>query len=143
MGKPMSSKSNSKSQTQTQEIPSEVEFLKKYRCTEERKPKERDYTVYNCTAVAVTKDNIREVIEEMLNVATQFNAVVRLFGVIEEDSSHTISLTATRGGYVGFEVRFPQRIAGFQNVLSVRIQEVKTLKALADKLAELAQNLTL
>jgi hypothetical protein len=139
----MSSKPKINPKPETQELPKEIEFLKKFRCTEERKPKERDYTVYNCTAINITKDNIAQVIEEMLNVATQFNAVVRLFGVIEEDSSHTISLTATRGGYVGFEVRFPQRIAGFQNVLSVRVSEVKTLKALADKLAELAQNLTL
>jgi len=128
---------SSKPKSETQEI----EFLRKYRCMEERKPKERDYTVYNCIAVGINKDNIREVVEEALNTAYQLNAVIRLFGLIEEDSSHTVSIVITRQGYVGFEVRFPQRIAGFQNTLSVRISEVKTLKMLADKLAELAQNL--
>jgi hypothetical protein len=139
----MSSKPKPSPKPETQEQIPEIEFLRRYRCTEEKKPKERDYTVYNCTAIAISKDNIRDVMEQMLNVATQFNAVVRLFGVIEEDSAHSISIVATRNGYIGFEVRFPQRIAGFQNVLSVRISEVKTLKSLADKLAELAQNLVI
>jgi hypothetical protein len=138
----MSSKPKPSPKPETQEQIPEIEFLRRYRCTEEKKPKERDYTVYNCTAIAISKDNIRDVMEQMLNVATQFNAVVRLFGVIEEDSAHSISIVVTRNGYIGFEVRFPQRIAGFQNVLSVRTSEVKTLKALADKLAELAIGLT-
>jgi len=137
----MSSKPKSNPKSETQELPKEIEFLRKYRCMEERKPKERDYTVYNCIAVNINKDNIREVVEEALNIAYQLNAVIRLFGLIEEDNSHTVSIVITRQGYVGFEVRFPQRIAGFQNTLSVRISEVKTLKMLADKLAELTQNL--
>jgi hypothetical protein len=143
----MSSKPNSKSQTQTQEIPSEMEFLKKYRCVENRRAKEKgeekDYIVYDCNAVGITKDNIAQIVEQAFDIAVQHNAVIRIFRIAEVDGQHTVSLTVTRRGYIGFEIRFPVRVAGFQNVLSVRIDEVGTLKQLADKLAELAQNLIL
>jgi len=141
----MSSKPKTNPKPETQEIPSEIEFLNKFRCVEERKfkekGKERDYTVYNCTATLITKDNLAQVIEQALNTATQLNAVIRIFRIVESDAVHTVSLTITRGGYVAFEVRFPQRVAGFQNVLSVRINEVGILKQIADKLADLVQNL--
>ena len=131
--------------SKSKEIPSEIEFLQKFRCVEERKfkekGKERDYTVYNCTAVNITKDNLAQVIEEALNTATQLNAVIRIFRIVESDATHAVSLTVTRGGYIAFEVRFPQRIGGFQNVLTLRIDEIGILKQIADKLAELAQNL--
>ena len=125
----MSSKSN------------EIEFLNKFRCTEERK-ESKTYTIYNCDAYGkVNKDNVRDVIEQALVIAQQFNAVVRLFRVVQYDASHSISITVTRGGLLTIDIRFPTRIGGFQNVLTLRIDEINVLKALADKLAELAQNL--
>jgi hypothetical protein len=56
---------------------------------------------------------------------------------------HTASITVTRGGLLTIDVRFPQRIGGFQNVLSIRLEEVNVLKQLADKLAEIVQSLIL
>jgi hypothetical protein len=141
MGKPMSFKPKTNSKSETQEQMPEIEFLQKFRCVEERK-ESKTYTIYNCDAsLKVTKDNIRDVIEQALTVAQQFNAVVRLFRVISYDAMHTASITVTRGGLLTIDVRFPTRIGGFQNVLTLRIDEINVLKALADKLAELAQNL--
>jgi len=100
--------------------------------------------VYNCDAgLKVNKDNIRDIIEQALQVATQFNAVVRLFRVISYDATHTVSITVTRGGLITIDIRFPVRIGGYQNVLTLRVEEIGMLKALTDKLTELAQNLIL
>ena len=139
----MSSKPKTNPKSETQEIPSEIEFLNKFKCVAESK-QNKTYTVYNCDAsLKVTKDNIREVIEEALNTATQLNAVIRIFRVLQYDAMHTVSITITRGGLITVDVRFPQRIGGYQNVLTVRVEEIGVLKAMADKLAELAQALGL
>jgi hypothetical protein len=138
MGKPMSSKPKSETQ--------EIEFLKKYRCVENKRAKEKgeekDYVIYDCNAIGITKDNIGQIVEQAFDIAMQHNAVIRIFRIAEVDGQHTVSLTVTRRGYIGFEIRFPQRIGGFQNVLTLRVDEVGTLKQLADKLAELVTGLT-
>ena len=137
----MSSKPKINSKTETQEQMPEIEFLNKFKCVEERK-ENKTYTIYNCdVSLKVNKDNIKDIIEQALAVAQQFNAVVRLFRVAQYDAMHTASITVTRGGLITVDVRFPQRIGGFQNTLTLRIDEINVLKALADKLAELAQNL--
>jgi hypothetical protein len=139
----MSSKPKPSPKSETQEIPSEIEFLQKFRCVEERK-ESKTYTIYNCDAsLKVNKDNIKDVIEQALYIAQQFNAVVRLFRVINYDAMHTVSITITRGGLITIDIRFPTRIGGYQNVLTVRIEEIGALKTLADKLIELAQALGL
>jgi hypothetical protein len=139
----MSSKPKTSKQEQEQGLPKEIEFMNKFRCVEERK-ESKTYTVYNCDVYAkVTKDNIKDVIEQALAIAQQFNAVVRLFRVINYDAMHSISITVTRGGLITIDIRFPPRIGGFQNVLTLRIEEIAVLKHLADKLAELTQALGL
>jgi hypothetical protein len=143
MGKTMSSKPKTNPKPETEKIPSEIEFLNRYKCVEERK-ESKTYTIYNCDAsLKVNKDNIRDVIEQALNIAQQFNAVIRLFRVINYDAMHTVSITVTRGGLITIDIRFPQRVGGYQNVLTVRVEEIGALKTLVDKLAELAQALGL
>ena len=141
----MSSKPQSQSKSQTQEIPSEVQFLERFRCVERREQeqgKRKDYIVYNCDAyMKVNKDNIRQVIEEALTVATQLNAVIRLFRVIQLTPTHSVSITVTRGGMISVDIRFPPRVGGFQNVLTIRVDEISVLKTLVDQLSELVQNL--
>ena len=135
MGETMSSKPKSETQ--------EIEFLNKFKCVEEHR-ENKTYTIYNCDAYGkVNKDNVRDVIEQALVIAQQFNAVVRLFRIVQYDATHSISITVTRGGLLTIDVRFPQRIGGFQNVLSIRLEEVNVLKQLADKLAEIVQSLIL
>jgi hypothetical protein len=124
---------------------SEIQFLERFRCVERREQeqgKKRDYTVYNCDAyMKVNKDNIKQVIEEALHTATQLNAVIRLFRVIQLTPTHSVSITVTRGGLISIDIRFPPRIGGFQNVLTIRVDEVGVLKALVDQLSELVQGL--
>jgi hypothetical protein len=121
--------------------PQDVEFLAKFRCVEERK-EGKAYTIYNCDAYGkINKDNIKEVIEQTLAIAQQLNAVIRLFRVIQLTSTHSVSITVTRGGMITIDIRFPPRIGGFQNVLSVRIDEIGILKALVEQLSELVQGL--
>jgi hypothetical protein len=136
-------------QTQTKQIPKEVEFLAKYRCVEHRyrdttKIQQKDYVIYDCDASnKVTAENIAEVIEQALNVATQLNAVIRLFRVIEVAPGYSVAVTITRGGLIVFDVRFPARFGGYQNSLTVRLNEVAMLKMIADKLNELVSKLVI
>ena len=133
---------SSKPKSQTQEKMPEIEFLNKFRCIEERK-ENKPYTIYNCDAsLKINKDNIKDVVEQALNVAQQFNAVIRLFRVFNTDPAHSISITVTKGGLITFDIRFPTRIGGYQNSLTVRLDEVETLKLIIDKLVELVQALS-
>lgn len=141
--------SNSKIQTQdkVEDMQNEIQFLQKFRCVErkeENQEKKKDYKVYNCDAYnKVNKDNIAQVLNDALTVAQQYNAVVRLFRVVHLDPMHTVSITITRGGLITVDIRFPPRIGGYQNVLTVRIEEIGALKILVDKLVELVQALGL
>jgi hypothetical protein len=110
---------------------------------EERK-ESKTYTIYNCDANnKITTENIAQVLSEALSAAQQLNAVIRLFRIIEIAPGYSVSLTVTRGGLITFDVRFPPRVGGYQNVLTVRLNEIAMLKMIVDKLVELVSKLTI
>ena len=134
-------------QNQAKQIPMEIEFLNKFRCVEHKsrdvaKAQQKDYTIYDCDATnKITLENITEVIEQALAVATQLNSVIRLFRVVEVAPGYSVAITITRGGLITFDIRFPPRFGGYQNSLTLRLNEVTMLKMIADKLSELASKL--
>jgi hypothetical protein len=139
MGLPMPTQNISQSKSQTQEQMPEIDFLQRFKCVAENK-QNKTYTIYNCDAYnKVNKDNIAQVLNDALTVAQQFNAVVRLFRVLQLDAMHSVSITVTRGGLISIDIRFPQRVGGFQNVLTIRPEEIPILKMLVEKLVELVQ----
>jgi 6-pyruvoyl-tetrahydropterin synthase len=127
----------------------EEQFLSKFRCIEHRvkdvaKAQQRNYVVYDCDASGkVTAENIAEVIAQALEVAAKTNSVIRLFRVVEVAPGYSVAVTITRGGLITLDVRFPPRFGGFQNSLTVRLNEVMMLKMIADKLVELVSKLTI